>query len=124
VKLHYPFGKPPEGLDVLWRCEAKRYSYVIDPDADRYGVTDPQLELCWYAVARRTARGAWLVGGEFQRLTAFKKRYSETEEDAVNDFKARKRKQIDIVTRQLQRAQEELALTEPHPLDRLALRVA
>jgi hypothetical protein len=112
MKLHYPHGKPPEDLDVLWRCEAQSYSYVIDADADRYGVTDPRLELRWYPVDRRTPKGAW-VCGQFQRLTAFKKKFSETEEDAINDFKARKRKQIRIVTNQLRRAQQELSLTEP-----------
>jgi hypothetical protein len=123
VRPHYPHGKPPEGVDVLWRCEAQSYSYIIDADADRYGVTDPRLELRWYPVDRRTPKGAW-VCGEFQLLTAFKKKFSATEEDAINDFKARKRKQIDIVTRQLRRAQQELALTEPHALDALVLRVA
>ena len=123
MKLHYPHGKPPEGRDVLWRCEAQSYSYIIDADREEYGVTTPRLELRWYPVDRRTPKGAW-VCGEFQLLTAFKKKFSETEEDAVSDFKARKRKQISIVTRQLLRAQQELALTEPHPLDALVQRVA
>ena len=38
-QCHYPRGPAPAGTPVLWRCEAKRYSYCIDPDADRYGVT-------------------------------------------------------------------------------------
>jgi hypothetical protein len=124
VRLHYPRGKPPEGEDVLWRCEAKSYSYIIDADREEYGVTTPRLELWWWEIERRTPKGAWLCTGEFQLLTAFKKKYSETEEDAINDFKARKRRQIRIVTNQLRRAQQELALTEPHPLDALVPRVA
>jgi hypothetical protein len=118
VRLHHPHGKPPEGVDALWRCEAQSYSYIIDADREQYGFTAPRLELRWYPVDRRTPKGAW-VCGEFQLLTAFKKKFSETEEDAINDFKARKRKQIRIVTNQLRRAQIELSLTEPHPLDRL-----
>lgn len=123
MKLHYPHGKPPEGRDVLWRCQAQSYSYIIDADREEYGVTSPRLELRWYSVDRRTPKGAW-VCGEFQLLTAFKKKFSETEEDAINDFKARKRKQIRIVTNQLRRAQQELSLTESHPLDALVPRVA
>jgi hypothetical protein len=123
VRLHYPHGKPPEGRDALWRCTAQSYSYIIDADREQYGVTDPRLELRWYPVDRRTPKGAW-VCGEFQLLTAFKKKFSETEEDAISDFKARKRKQIRIVTNQLRRAQIELSLTEPHPLDALVPRVA
>jgi hypothetical protein len=119
VKLHYPRGKPPEGEDVLWRCEAKSYSYTIDADREEYGVTAPRLELWWWEIDRRTPKGAWLCTGEFQLLTAFKKKYSETEEDAINDFKARKRRQIDIVTKQLLQAQRELSLTESNPINQL-----
>lgn len=116
MKLHYPRGKAPEGEDVLWRCEAKSYSYIIDADRDEYGVTDPRLEMWWWEVERRTPKGAWLRTGEFQLLTAFKKKYSESEEAALRDFKARKTKQIQILCRQLQRAEQELALTKPREL--------
>jgi hypothetical protein len=120
VKLHYPRGQPPEGEDVLWRCEAKRYSYTIDADRDEYGVTDPRLEMWWWEVDRRTPKGAWLCTGEFQLLTAFKKKYSESEQDALRDFKARKAKQIRILSNQLDRAQHELSLTEPAASNSLA----
>ncbi|SHH04100.1 hypothetical protein [Bradyrhizobium erythrophlei] len=71
MKKHYPFGRAPAGTDVLWRCEAKRYSYCIDPDADRYGVTDPRIEITWWRVDRRTPKGAW-AAGRFVLLTAIK----------------------------------------------------
>lgn len=116
MKLHYPRGPAPEGEDVLWRCEAKRYSYVVDADREEYGVTDPRLEMWWWEVERRTPKGAWLCTGEFVLLTAFKKKYAETEADALRDFKARKNKQIQILSRQLCRAEEELALTKPREL--------
>ncbi|TYO65443.1 hypothetical protein FXV83_16035 [Bradyrhizobium hipponense] len=112
MKLHYPHGKPPGDLDVLWRCEAQRYSYVVDADREEYGVTDPRLELRWYPVDRRTPKGAWCCG-EFVLLTAFKKKFSESEADAIHDFQARKRKHIKILTNQLKRAEADLALTEP-----------
>ncbi|MHC2552431.1 hypothetical protein [Bradyrhizobium elkanii] len=119
MKLHYPFGPAPEGKDVLWRCEAKRYSVVIDPDADRYGVTPPRLEMTWWLVDHRTPKGAW-VCGKFVLLTATKKWACETEEQALESFKARKRKQIGILTAQLAYAQRQLALTEPNHVELFA----
>jgi hypothetical protein len=119
VKLHYPFGPAPEGSDVLWRCEAKRYSVVIDPDADRYGVTPPRLEMCWWHVHRRTPKGAW-IGGKFILLTATKRWACETEAEALESFKARKRKQISILTSKLKDAERELALTEPNHVELFA----
>lgn len=115
MKLHYPYNKPPDGLDVLWRLEANSYSYVVDADREEYGVTAPRLEMRWYPVERRTPKGAWCCG-EFQLLTAFKKKFSESEEGAIRDFKARKTKQIQILCRQLRRAEQELALTKPREL--------
>jgi hypothetical protein len=109
VKLHYPFGSPPEGVDVLWRCEAKRYSVVIDPEAERYGVTDPRLEVTWWRVDRRTPKGAW-AAGRFVLLSAYRKWACNTEEEAIASFIARKRKQIRILSSQLKRAEAELAL--------------
>ena len=113
MKIHYPFGQPPEGVDVLYRCEAKRYSVVIDADADRYGVSAPRLEVTWWRVDHRTPKGAW-VAGRFVLLTAFKKWAAETEAEAIRDFVARKRKQIRILATQLQRAERDLALTQPN----------
>ncbi|WP_316207489.1 hypothetical protein [Bradyrhizobium sp. SZCCHNR3118] len=115
MKLHYPRGKPPEGVDVLWRLEAKSYSYVIDADREEYGVTAPRLEMWWWEVERRTPKGAWCCG-EFQLLTAFKKKFSESEAGALRDFKARKKKQLQILGRQIAKAERELALTKPQPI--------
>jgi hypothetical protein len=110
----YPFGRPPEGVPVLWRCEAKRYSYVIDADADRYGTTDPQLEMRWWAVERYTPKGAW-VCGQFVLLTGRKRWACPTEQEALESFIARKRKHIRILSSQLSRAQADLALAFPKP---------
>jgi hypothetical protein len=112
MKIHYPFGQPPEGVDVLYRCEAKRYSVVIDADADLYGVSAPRLEVTWWQVEHRTPKGAW-AAGRFVLLTAYKKWAAETEAEAIRDFVARKRKQIRILAAQLQSAERELALTQP-----------
>jgi hypothetical protein len=109
MQVHYSFGPAPAGVDVLWRCEAKRYSVVIDADADIYGVSDPRLEMTWWRIDRRTPKGAW-VGGQFIRLTAFKRWACNTEEEAFASFIARKKKHIAILSSQLRRAEADLAL--------------
>lgn len=112
-ELKYPYGKPPAGIDVLWRCEAKRYSYVIDADVDLYGTTDPELQMCWYEVLKWTPTGARLVSG---KLVYLNKRVtnrqwaSRTPEEALQSFKERKRRQIRILQRQLADAECEFSL--------------
>ena len=112
VTLHRPFGPTPPDTDVLFRCEARRYSVCIDPDLDLYSVTDPRLEMTWWRVDKRTPKGAW-VGGRFILLTATKRWACETEEEALASFIARKRKQIRILSHNLKKAEAELALAEP-----------
>jgi hypothetical protein len=108
----YPFGRPPDGLAVLWRCEAQSYSVCIDPDADRYGSTPPRLEMRWYQVDRGTPKGAW-IGDKLVRLYARKRWACPTEEEALESFIARRQRQIKIVSKQLRRAEAELALAYP-----------
>ena len=110
--VHYPRGPAPAGSPVLWRCEAKRYSYCVDPDRDVYGVTDPKLEMWWFTIDRATPKGAW-VCNRFVLLTATKRWACPTEEEALESFMARKRKQIRILSIQLARAQADLALAYP-----------
>lgn len=111
MKLRYPVGQPPIGLDVLWRCQAQRYSIVIDPDADIFGVSNPELQMWWYPVKRRTPKGAW-ISDRFIRLTAFKRYACNTETEAIESFIARKKRQIKILTAQLKNAEQDLALTK------------
>lgn len=99
--------------DVLYRAEARRYSYTIDADADRYGVTAPELKIYRYPVLRRTPKGAWIdVGSEprFILLTANKRWACETEEEARESFAARRKRQIAILNAQLRQAHEDLRL--------------
>lgn len=127
MKLHFPWGQPPQGVDVLWRCEAKRYSIVIDADRDEYGVSDPRLELRFYPVIKRTPKGAYInryafsfsppekEGGELVILSHNKAYARNTVDEAVKDFIARRKRQIAILEGQLQRAQRELNLTIDNP---------
>lgn len=109
TNAHYIFGQPPEGMDVLWRVEACRYSYTIDADTDTYGVTDPRLEITWYKVLKRTPKGARLAD-RFILLSATKRWACNTEQEALASFVARKNKQISILTHRLRAAEKDLAL--------------
>ena len=91
MKLHYPFGQPPEGVDVLWRCETKRYSHLADP----------RLELYWHI--RNPLDASYTDDCQL------------TVDEAVKDFIARRKRQIAILESQLQRAQRELNLTVDNP---------
>lgn len=104
-----PFPDPAPGDDVLWRVESKRYSYVIDPDAERYGTTAPRLELFWFRVIKRTPCGAW-IDGRFVNLKARKKFACNTKEEALECFRRRKEVHVSILKAQLAAAQKDLAL--------------
>lgn len=114
-EIQYPYGPPPAGVDVLWRCEAKSYSYVIDPETERYGSTSPVLEMRWHRVKRWTPCGATLEGGGFvlldKRITS-RERWSRMPAEALVSFQERRKRQIGILKAQLQRAEFELSLAE------------
>ncbi|UXS23114.1 hypothetical protein [Agrobacterium tumefaciens] len=114
-KINYPFGRPPEGVDALWRVEARSYSYVIDAEAEEYGTTSPVLEMYWFRVKRWTKCGARLDWGKYVNLDKNISRRewaSRTEAEALASFKARRARQIAILEGQADRARRELALTE------------
>lgn len=114
-RVFYPWGGPPPDLDVMWRCEARRYSIVIDYETEHYGSSDPVLEMHWYRVKKRTPSGARLENGKFvyadKRITA-REWASATPEAALISFKERRKRQIAILGHQLRAASIELALTE------------
>jgi hypothetical protein len=110
MKLHYPWGVPKPGIDAVWRCEAKQYSTIIDADLEQYGRTPPRLEMTWHHVERRTPKGA-IVSGQFHLLSAKRAKFRNTPGEALESFKARRKRQIDILNAQLVRARSELALT-------------
>jgi len=114
-KIFYPFGPAPEGADVLWRLEARCYSYTIDADRDEYGTTDPRLEMTWWCVKHWTPRGARLECGKYVNLDKSISRRewaSRTQAEALVSFQKRRKRQIAILEGQVHRAKAELALTE------------
>lgn len=111
-RLHYPFGQPPPGVEVFWRCEVTRYSVVIDAEAEIFGTSDPRLAMQWWSVKRRTPKGVRLNVGTFVNLSAIKKWANPTQEGALADFKARKDKQIGILSARLREAEKDRALAD------------
>ena len=112
-EIHYPVGKPADPRQVLWRCEDKVYSVVIDAEAEIFGTSTPRLEMWWHPVARWTPKGAW-VSGKFVLLTAEKKWACRTEEEAIESLRQRRLKQARILRKRLEQAEFVLKLIEHH----------
>jgi len=115
-EVQFPYSTPPEGVEVLWRCEAKTYSYVIDPDTDTYGSTDPVLEMRWYEVKRWTRTGARLCNGKLVFLpgggVTNRQWASRTPAEALASFKERRKRQVRILKRQLEYAEYQVRIAE------------
>lgn len=114
-EVTFPWAPPPDSVEVLWRCEARSYSYTIDPETERYGSTSPVLEMHWYIVKHWTLTGARLENGKLVFLNKHvtnRQWASRTPAEALVAFKERRKRQIRILKNQLQTAEYELALTE------------
>lgn len=100
----------------LWRVEAVSYSTVIDAEREEYGSTAPRLELFLVSIKHWTPCGARLLswrsyGPVWVDLRSGAKQWaSRTPEEALRQFELRRRKQINILKRQLLRAERELVL--------------
>jgi hypothetical protein len=112
-EIHYPVGHPTDSSQVLWRCEAKVYSTIVDAEREIFGTTTPRLEMWWHQVQRWTPQGAWICG-RFILLTARKQWACRTEEEALESLRQRRKRQAGILRKRLERAEYELALTEYH----------
>lgn len=108
-QLHKPMGDPPPDVDAVWSCALRSYSYVIDPDAEIYGTTEPRLEACWHAVGRRTPKTFAILGGVY-RLGAKRNPFRPTVEEAVLSLVKRREEQVRILRKQLERAELELLM--------------
>lgn len=105
AQLHFPWGRPPEGLEVWWRVEAKSYSIVIDAERELYGSTRPRLEAQWFEVLKTTPKGVQ-IAGRFCLRDARKRFACPTLHEAIESFVARKDRQIKILSAQLAGAQD------------------
>lgn len=103
----------------LFRADTVRYSYTVDADREHYGTTAPRIELRAYPVVRWTPKGAtlrdiWGGGGtRWTTLGAYCKQYaSRTARDAVAQLLERRRRQLWVLSRKIDHAEEDRCLAE------------
>jgi hypothetical protein len=99
----YPFGLPPQGMDVLWRCQVRTYSVIVDAEREEYS-TKSELEIIWFKVLKRTEKSIQIkdIGGaRFLRINTTRKYACETREEAIQSFIEKKKRQIEILIGQL-----------------------
>jgi hypothetical protein len=105
-------------MEKLYRIEGVTYAAYYDEDYYSRAPGRSELHTREYLVIGRTRKGAWIdVYGEkkFVNLTARKKFACETVEEARESFKQRKRRQIGILSAQLEQAKKYLSLVHEVP---------
>ena len=110
-EVQFPWSPPSDSVEVLWRCEARTYSYVTDADTDTYGSTEPVLEMHWHIVKRWTRTGARLENGKLVFLhkgVTNRQWASRTPAEALASFIERRKRQVRILKRQLEYAEYQL----------------
>lgn len=107
---------------ILYRAEARSYAYCVDPDYDEWASTAPKLVIDEYEVLRWTPNGATLkvMSGARHKwvdLTGDRQWASRTREEAIDQFRLRRERQMYVLKRQLARAEYErqLAITASQP---------
>jgi len=104
-------GSPYKDIDKLYRYEEVAYSYGVDENENPLAGYDLRLILYTYKVKRATAKGVWIKlcyftnDEKFVHLGAKKQYASVTKEEAVKCYLARKRKQIEILSAKLEKAE-------------------
>ena len=103
--------------NFLYRYEDQTYSLGVDQFDDPLPGYNLKLELRSFKVLRETPKGVWIeaysVNGErFVKLGTRKQYAHLTKEDAKTSYLFRKRKQIMILSGQLEKAERALQLGE------------
>lgn len=108
--------------EKIYRYDEIRCSLGVDQFDNPYPGYKLELFLSEYDVVKRTPKGVWIgtecLSGQKPRLekfillTAYKKWGCLTKEEALESFKARKKKQIKMLNAQLAQAQKALQLAE------------
>ncbi len=107
---------PSAPREMFYRYDVVRYSLGVDECGDPLPGSRIELRLGEYEVLNRTPKGAWIGGLGYRRfvlLTARKQYACETVELAAESFRARKRRQIKILSGQLAEAEYALRLLSP-----------
>jgi hypothetical protein len=105
------------GDGVLYRYEEERYYSSLDDALHTLTGYNLKVVLREFPVIKFTPKGAWIEkwgppGKQWIQFGTFKKFACLTKEEALESFRARKRKQVKILQAQLKRAEEALRLAE------------
>ena len=115
VQVRVTGPKIPEGAEVWWRADDKRYANY-DPWAEFEQPSGSHLvlELTPYVVVRHTPKGVWLQSyfGCFVLGTATKQQAVPTVELAIRDLIARKTKHVAFARARLRKAEAHLEAAE------------
>lgn len=103
---------PPEPVALLYRVDDAQYAACLDEFGDSSGQGRLSVNVTSYVIRSYTAFGAWIDGPRFVNLRASKQFACASKAEAIASFKARKNRQIRILSTQLDRAERALALIE------------
>lgn len=98
-----------------YRIESKFYAPSLDEFDNPTGSSQQVLEVKKFKITKVTAAGIWIAywtGPKFVLLTAHKKFACLSLEEAKESFRARKKRQISILSNQLHRAEYALKMVE------------
>lgn len=116
-----------QDLGVWYRYENFRWAAPLDEWDNPMGPGTPDIRLIECRVLKVTPKGVWLdtrFGDRFVRLNANKRYACPTKAEALESFIQRKRRQIRILSRQLEDAEIAIQLAKrelepekcPHPM--------
>jgi len=108
-------------VDKAYRYEDQLYSDGVDQFGDPLPTSHIKVNLYKYDILSRTEKGIWIrywnaKCKKFILLSAKKKYACLTKEEALESFKARKKRQIRILTSQLNNAKESLNIAKGNSL--------
>jgi len=107
---------PYKHISELYRYEEITYSRGLDESDNVIQGFDMRLELRTFVVLRATAKGVWIKmfglnkEEKFVHLGAKKQYASPTKEQAMQCYKSRKKRQIEILSYKLDKARKALSL--------------
>lgn len=100
---------------TAYRIESKFYAPSLDEFDNPVGSSQQVLEVKKFKITKVTAAGIWIdywTGPKFVLLTAHKKFACLSLDEAKESFRARKKRQISILSNQLHRAEYALKMVE------------
>lgn len=116
AKERWHYGEP---AGWVFRADVVSYAYTVDPDGDVWGSTAGRIELFAFPVRRFTPNGATiqnLWSGAREKWTDLrpgaKQWASRTAREAIEQLAERRRRQLWVLNRKVQRAEYDMKLAK------------